>query len=107
MKKVLMMSMVAFLGVANINATIAPVEIKTEAPEAAKLSIKIKNDTDEPQEVINAGSGGTYRLAKNVTTTIKMDEGDKLYTYVKGKKETLLLTATADMDGQLQLFSKL
>lgn len=73
----------------------------------AKVDIKVKNDTDDELNVINDGSGGTYRLSKNVVTTIKMEVGDKLFTYEKGKKARLLLTASADMDGKVQLISKL
>lgn len=74
---------------------------------ATKYDIKIKNDSDDEVSVINAGSGGSYRLTKNATTTIKMEEGDKLYIYESGKKGRLLLTASSDMDGKVQLFSKL
>lgn len=74
---------------------------------AEKLDIKIKNDTDDEVSVINAGSGGSYRLQKNVATTIKMEEGDELYIYEKGKKGKLLLTASKSMNGKLQLLSKL
>ena len=74
---------------------------------AEKLDIKIKNDTDDEVSVINVGSGGSYRLQKNVATTIKMEEGDELYIYEKGKKGKLLLTASKSMNGKLQLLSKL
>ena len=73
----------------------------------AKLKIKIKNDTDDAFTVYNANSGGSYRLQKGTTTTISMDEGDKLYGYEGGKKGALLLTASADMDGKVQMLSKL
>ena len=72
-----------------------------------KLDIKIKNDSGDEVAVLNAGSGGTYRLTKNATTTIKMEDGDKLFVYEGGKKGRLLLTATADMNGKVMLFSKL
>lgn len=74
---------------------------------AAKIDIKIKNDSGDEVTVYNAGSGGSYRLQKNVITTIKMEAGDKLYRYENGKKGALLLTAAADMDGKVQLLSKL
>ena len=77
-----------------------PVEMRGE-----KLNIKLKNDTDGEVTVINS-AGGTYKLQKNIVTTVKMDEGDKLWYYVKGKKGDLILTVTADMDGKLQLVSK-
>jgi hypothetical protein len=73
----------------------------------AKLKIKIKNDTDDAFTVYNANSGGSYRFQKGTTTTIAMDEGDKLYGYEGGKKGALLLTASADMDGKVQMLSKL
>jgi hypothetical protein len=73
----------------------------------AKLKIKIKNDTDDSFTVYNANSGGSYNLQKNIVTAIPMDEGDKLYGYEGGKKGALLLTASADMDGKVQMLSKL
>ncbi len=73
----------------------------------AKIKIKIKNDTDDSFTVYNAGSGGSYNLTKGATTAISMDEGDKLYAYQGGKKGALLLTASADMDGKVQMLSKL
>lgn len=72
-----------------------------------KLNIKIKNDGNDEISVINDGSGGSYRLQKNVTTTIKMEAGDKLYVYEKGKKGKLLLIASASLDSKVQLLSKL
>ncbi|WP_298138357.1 hypothetical protein [Flavobacterium sp.] len=72
-----------------------------------KFDIKIKNDTDNEVKVINAGSGGSYSLTKNATTNIKMEEGDKLHYYEKGKKGNLILTATKEMHGKVQLLSKL
>jgi hypothetical protein len=72
-----------------------------------KIDIKIKNDSGNEVTVYNSGSGGTYRLQKNVITTIKMEVGDKLYYYESGKKGKLLLTATADMVGKIQLYTKL
>ena len=75
--------------------------------KAEKLEIKIKNDTSEVVKVINAGSGGSYSLTKGATTTIKMDEGDKLHYYENGKKGALILTAAKEMDGKVQLLSKM
>ena len=72
-----------------------------------KFDIKIKNDTDSDVKVINAGSGGSYSLTKGATTTIKMEEGDKLHFYEKGKKGALILSATKDMHNKTQLLSKL
>lgn len=75
--------------------------------KADKLEIKIKNDTDDAVKVINTGSGGCYSLTKGATTTIKMEEGDKLHYYNNGKKGDLILTASKEMDGKVQLLSKL
>ena len=72
-----------------------------------KLDIKIKNDIGNEVKVINAGSGGSYSLTKGATTTIKMEEGDKLHFYEKGKKGALLLTASKDIHNKVQLLSKL
>jgi phage regulator Rha-like protein len=36
-----------------------------------------------------------------------MDAGDKLFMYEKGKKGALLLVASSEMDGKVQLISKL
>ena len=80
--------------------------IKTEII-TEKFDIKIKNDTDEDVKVINAGSGGSYSLTKNATTTIKMEDGDKLYYYNNGKKGALILTASKEMHNKVQLLSKL
>ncbi|MEO8254885.1 MAG: hypothetical protein ABI554_10920 [Flavobacterium sp.] len=74
---------------------------------AEKFDIKIKNDTEDDVKVINAGSGGSYSLTKNATTTIKMEEGDKLHYYEKGKKGALILIASKEMDGKVQLLSKI
>ncbi|MQP53597.1 MULTISPECIES: hypothetical protein [unclassified Flavobacterium] len=80
--------------------------IKEEAV-SEKFDIKIKNDTGNEVKVINAGSGGSYSLSKGATTTIKMEEGDKLHYYEKGKKGALILTASKDMHNKVQLLSKL
>lgn len=83
-------------------STINKIEVVSE-----KFDIKIKNDTDNEVKVINAGSGGSYSLTKGATTTIKMEEGDKLHYYEKGKKGALILTASKDMHGKVQLLSKI
>ena len=75
--------------------------------KAEKLDIKIKNDTSDAVKVINAGSGGSYSLTKGATTTIRMEEGDKLYYYDQGKKGDLILTASKEINGKVQLLSKL
>lgn len=72
-----------------------------------KLDIKIKNDTSEAVKIINSGSGGSYSLTKGATTTLKMVVGDKLHYYNNGKKGALILTASKEMDGKVQLLSKL
>lgn len=77
------------------------------ASSNSSINIKIKNDTGEAFTVINAGSGGTYTLSKNTVVTIKMDEGDKLFVYEKGKKGALLLVAKSEMENKVQLVSKL
>ncbi len=100
------MALAIFSATATLATAVKP-SIVTVLPNATKYDIKIKNDSGDEVTVINAGSCGTYRLQKNVTTTIKMEAGDKLYTYEGGKKGKLLLTAAADMDGKVQLFSKL
>ena len=38
---------------------------------------------------------------------MKLDEGDKLFVYEKGKKGAMLLVASSEMDGKVQLVSKL
>lgn len=75
--------------------------------KSEKLDIKIKNDTGEDVKVLNAGSGGSYSLTKGATTPIKMEVGDKLYHYNGGKKGVLILIASSEMDGKVQLLSKL
>jgi hypothetical protein len=106
MKKLIVLLIAAVLVAGNSFAN-----CENKAANAAfadeKLSIKLKNDGSDEVTVYNAGSGGSYRLQKNVITTIKMEAGDKLYMYDGGKKGKLLLTASADMDGKVQLMSKL
>lgn len=106
MKKLFFIALCSFGLLAN-NVTVASTITTTSAYSDSKISIKIKNDGDDEITVINAGSGGTYRLSKNTVVTIKMDEGDKLFVYEKGKKGALLLEASSDMDGKVQLLSKL
>ncbi len=107
MKKILVISVVAFalLSFTTSSHTVTSTD-KIECV-AEKFDIKIKNDTDNDVKVINAGSGGSYSLTKGATTTIKMEEGDKLHYYEKGKKGALLLTATKEMHGKVQILSKL
>jgi maltose-binding protein MalE len=105
MTKVLIIASVILAAAATVHATVP--QPNSSIAIAAKIDIKIKNDTNDEVTVYNAGSGGTYRLQKNVVTTIKMEEGDKLYIYEKGKKGRQLLVASADLKGKVQLFSKL
>lgn len=106
MKKTILLLFLA-LGLMSMNTNSNPINLNKEITITEKLDIKIKNDLDDEVSVINAGSGGSYRLTKNATTTIKMEEGDKLYYYEKGKKGNLILTATKEMHGKVQLLSKL
>ena len=96
------LGLMSFNTVSNKNEIVIVKKIVTE-----KFDIKIKNDTGNDVKVINAGSGGSYSLTKNAATTIKMEEGDKLHYYDNGKKGALILIATKEMDGKLQLLSKL
>ena len=91
----------------SMNTNSNHLSLNKETTITEKFDIKIKNDTDNEVKVINAGSGGSYSLTKNATTTIKMEEGDKLHYYEKGKKGNLILTATKEMHGKVQLLSKL
>ena len=105
MKKVILVLFIAF-GLVSFSSVSSKNEIAKEIV-SEKFDIKIKNDTDNEVKVINAGSGGSYSLSKNVTTTIKMEEGDKLHYYEKGKKGALILSATKDMHNKVHLLSKL
>ncbi len=106
MKKVILILFLA-LSLMSMNTNSNHLSLNKEITVAEKLDIKIKNDLADEVSVINTGSGGSYRLTKNATTTIKMEEGDKLHYYEKGKKGNLILTATKEMHGKVQLLSKL
>ncbi len=95
------------LSLMSMNTNSNHLSLNEEITITEKFDIKIKNDTDNEVKVINAGSGGSYSLTKNATTNIKMEEGDKLHYYEKGKKGNLILTATKEMHGKVQLLSKL
>ena len=95
------------LSLMSMNTNANHLSLNEEITITEKFDIKIKNDTDNEVKVINAGSGGSYSLTKNATTTIKMEEDDKLHYYEKGKKGNLILTATKEMHGKVQLLSKL
>jgi len=105
MKKVFFILIIAFTLI-SFNTISKKNEVVKEIV-TEKMDIKIKNDTDAEVKVINAGSGGSYSLTKGATTTIKMEEGEKLHYYEKGKKGALLLTATKEMQGKVQVLSKL
>jgi len=107
MKKIGILAILAFglMSFSTVSINVAEVTINKSVTE--KLDIKIKNDTDNDVKVINAGSGGSYSLTKNATTTIKMEEGDKLHYYEKGKKGALILVASTEMNGKVQFLSKL
>ena len=108
MNKSILTVIIAFtMLLTNSTICFAKGKTKTSIYSGTSISIKLKNDTDNEMSVINAGSGGSYRLSKNTVVTIKMDEGDKLFVYEKGKKGALLLVASSEMDGKVQLVSKL
>lgn len=107
MKRIITVFALAILIANAVSATTVFSVTTLPIIETAKLDIKIKNDSGEEITLMNTASGGTYRLQKNVIITIKMNAGDKLYIYENGKKGKLLLTATADMDGKVQLITKL
>ena len=89
MKKTLsfliLMAFVAITSVANkgkIFTTISKIHVV-----GGNIKIKIKNDTDDEVTVYNGGGNSSYRLQKNIVTTIVMDAGDKLFDYTGVKKE--------------------
>jgi hypothetical protein len=108
MKKVIIIAVLSF-GLLSMNIVSIKQTNKNVKEEsiAEKFDIKIKNDTDNEVKVINAGSGGSYSLTKGATTTIKMEEGEKLYYYENGKKGALILTASKDIHNKVQQLSKL
>jgi hypothetical protein len=107
MKKIIFISIIALTLISFNTSSNAISKTKKFELVSEKFDIKIKNDTDNEVKVINAGSGGSYSLTKGATTTIKMEEGDKLHYYEKGKKGALILTASEDMHGKVQLLSKI
>lgn len=107
MKKIILIAILCF-GLQSFNKyAVENRQINSFEVVAEKFDIKIKNDNDNEVKVINAGSGGSYSLTKGATTTIKMEEGDKLHYYEKGKKGDLILTASKDMNNKVQLLSKI
>lgn len=106
MRKTILLTLLAF-GLMSMNLLSTNGNSNQIMLVADKFDIKIKNDLADEVSVINTGSGGSYRLTKNATTTIKMEEGDKLYYYEKGKKGALILTATPAIHGKVQLLSKI
>lgn len=107
MKKIIFIAIVSLALMSFNSMSITSKILISKEIAGEKLDIKIKNDTDEVVQVINAGSGGSYSLAKNTVTTIKMEEGHKLHYYIKGLKKGLILTASKEMNGKVQLLSKL
>ena len=109
MKKTLsLILLLAFVSVASIaHKNTKNTSFSRKAPLGGSIKIKIKNDSGDEVTVYNGGGNSSYRLQKNVITTIAMDEGDKLFDYNGGKKGRVLLVVTADMDGKVQLYSKL
>jgi uncharacterized membrane-anchored protein YitT (DUF2179 family) len=109
MKKVLSLLMLLVLismtSIAHKNAK--SVSIVKATVVGGSIKIKIKNDTNDEVTVYNGGGNSSYRLQKNIVTTIAMDAGDKLFDYAGGKKGRVLLVVSADMDGKVQLYSKL
>ncbi len=95
------------IGLLSMKSNSNVIRLDKEITITEKFDIKIKNDLADEVSVINTGSGGSYRLTKNATTTINIEEGDKLHYYEKGKKGNLILTATKEMHGKVQLLSKL
>ena len=107
MKKIILIFVLCF-GLLSFNKySIDNRQINNFEVVAEKFDVKIKNDTDTDVKVINVGSGGSYSLTKGATTTIKMEEGDKLHYYEKGKKGDLILTASKEMSNKVQLLSKI
>lgn len=109
MKNVL--SILVLLVIVSVNS-IAHENVKTvfvakAAVVGGSIKIKIKNDTNDEVTVYNGGGNSSYRLQKNIVTTIAMDAGDKLFDYAGGKKGRVLLVVSAEMDGKVQLYSKL
>jgi ABC-type Fe3+-hydroxamate transport system substrate-binding protein len=105
------------LSLLTLLACISMTSVATENKKSVKITkihavggnikIKIKNDTDDEVTVYSGSGNSSYRLQKNIVTTISMEEGAKLFDYNGGKKGRVLLTVSADMDGKLQLYSKL
>jgi hypothetical protein len=82
MNKTILTIILAFtMLMTNATSSLLSSNSKTSIYSGNVINIKLKNDTDEAFSVINAGSGGSYRLSKNTVVTIKMEEGDKLYMY--------------------------
>ena len=65
----------------SLNTNSNHLRLNEETTIIEKYDIKIKNETDNEVKMINAGSSGSYSLTKDATTTIKMEEGDKLHYY--------------------------
>jgi hypothetical protein len=107
-KSLFLLALLACMSMSSV-ATETKKSIKNTAthPIGGNVKIKIKNDTDDIVTVYSGSGNSSYRLQKNIVTTIVMEEGAKLFDYNGGKKGRVLLEVTADMDGKLQLYSKL
>ena len=101
----LLLACMSMISMANKNKKFISI-IKIHAV-GSSIKIKIKNDTNDEVTVYNGGGNSSYRLQKNIITSISMDAGDKLFDYNGGKKGRVLLEVTADMDGKVQMYSKL
>ncbi|MBP6430316.1 MAG: hypothetical protein KA319_00940 [Ferruginibacter sp.] len=69
MKKVISV-LVLIIGLLSFTNATTPQPTGIVVKNGEKIDIKIKNDRGDEVTVYNAGSGGTYRLTKNATTTI-------------------------------------
>ncbi|MDZ7934544.1 MAG: hypothetical protein U5M51_06195 [Emticicia sp.] len=111
MKKIVfilsLLTVVSMATLANTGNNNKVIRIGKTHAVAGVIKIKIKNDTDNEVTVYSGSGNSSYRLQKNVITTISMEEGSKLFEYNGGKKGKVLLVVTADMDGKTQLYSKL
>jgi hypothetical protein len=70
------------------------------------IEIKIKNDTDDEVRVVT-GRGSHYSLTKGATTTLKLEEGDWLYTEKGGLKDQKIIQGSSENEGQTFMLSKL
>ncbi|MFZ4058107.1 MAG: hypothetical protein ACOYKE_08195 [Ferruginibacter sp.] len=69
--------------------------------------LKIQNDLSTEKTVYHSGNKQQYLLQIEKINAIKMEVGDKLYSFESGKVGRLLITATNDVNGKIWLLSKL